>query len=84
MANGTVYRRDDRKKPWVVHVSWLEGDRRRQSKKLYSTKKEAQEALATAIDAHPRQDFVAPTDLRVRDFVDTWLHALDTQGRYSL
>ena len=63
MANGTVYRRDDRKKPWVVHVSWLEGDRRRQSKKSYSTKKEAQEALATAIDAHRRQDFVAPTDL---------------------
>ena len=81
MANGTVYRRDDRKKPWVVHVSWLEGDRRRQSKKSYSTKKEAQEALATAIDAHRRQDFVAPTDLRVRDFVDTWLHALETQGR---
>jgi len=26
MANGTVYRRDDRKKPWVVHVSWLEGE----------------------------------------------------------
>lgn len=81
MANGTVYRRDDRKKPWVVHVSWLEGDRRRQSKKSYSTKKEAQEALATAIEAHRRQDFVAPTDLRVRDFVDTWLHALETQGR---
>lgn len=41
MANGTVYRRDDRKKPWVVHVSWLESERRRQSKKSYSTKKEA-------------------------------------------
>ncbi len=66
MANGTVYRRDDRKKPWVVHVSWLEGDRRRQSKKSYSTKKEAQEALATAIDAHRRQDFVAPTDAVAR------------------
>jgi hypothetical protein len=76
MANGTVYRRDDRKKPWVVHVSWLEGDRRRQSKKSYSTKKEAQEALATAIDAHRRQDFVAPTDLRVREFVDTWRQSL--------
>jgi hypothetical protein len=59
----------------------LEGERRRQSKKSYSTKKEAQEALATAIDAHRRQDFVAPTDVRVRDFVDTWLHALETQGR---
>jgi hypothetical protein len=81
MANGTVYRRDDRKKPWVVHVSWLEGERRRQSKKSYSTKRETQEALATAIDAHRRQHFVAPTHLRVRDFVDTWLHALETQGR---
>ncbi len=81
MANGTVYRRDDRRKPWVVRVSWLEGERRPQSKKSYPTKKEAQEALATAIDAHRRQDFVAPTDLRVRDFVDTWLQALETQGR---
>ena len=57
MANGTVCRRDDRKKPWVVRMSWLEGERRRQSKKSFSTKKEAQEALATAIDAHrPRAD----------------------------
>lgn len=81
MANGTVYRRDDRKKAWVAHVSWLEGDRRRQTKRSYSTKREAQEALAAMIDAHRRQDFVAPTGLRLGDFVDTWLHALETQGR---
>jgi len=81
MANGTVYRRDDRKKPWVAHVSWHEGDRRRQSKRSYSTKKEAQAALAETIDSHRRQDFVAPTALRVRDFVETWINALETQGR---
>jgi integrase len=81
MANGTVYRRDDRKKPWIAHVSWHEGDRRRQSKRSYSTKKEAQAALAETIDAHRRQDFVAPTALRVRDFVETWINALETQGR---
>jgi hypothetical protein len=54
MANGSVYRRDDRKKPWIAHISWHEGDRRRQSKKSYATKREAQSALAEAIDAHRR------------------------------
>ena len=63
MANGTVNRRDDRKKPWIVHESWHEGDRRRQSKRSYSTKWEAQQALAETIDSHRRQDFVAPTAL---------------------
>ncbi len=81
MANGTVYRRDDRKKPWIAHVSWHEGDRRRQSKRAYPTKKEAQQALAETIDSHRRQDFVAPTALRVSDFVETWINALETQGR---
>jgi len=28
MASGTVCRRDDRKKPWVVHVSWHVAARR--------------------------------------------------------
>jgi hypothetical protein len=46
MANGTVYRRDDRKKTWVAHVSWHEGDRRRQTKRSYATKRQAQDALA--------------------------------------
>lgn len=81
MANGSVYRRDDRRKPWIVHVSWHEGDRRRQSKRSHATKREAQHALAEAIDSHRRQDFVAPTALRVSDFVETWLNALETQGR---
>ena len=62
-------------------MSWHEGDRRRQSKRSYSTKKEAQQALAETIDSHRRQDFVAPTALRVSDFVETWINALETQGR---
>jgi hypothetical protein len=33
------------------------------------------------IDAHRQQDFVAPTGLTLGGFVDTWLHALETQGR---
>jgi len=80
MANGSVYRRDDRKKPWIAHISWHEGDHRRQSKKSYATKKEAQSALAEVIDAHRRQEFVAPTVIRVRDF-ETWIDTLETQGR---
>ncbi|WP_395160076.1 Arm DNA-binding domain-containing protein [Ilumatobacter sp.] len=81
MANGSVYRRDDRKKPWIAHISWHEGDRRRQSKKSYATKREAQEALAEAIDSHRRQEFVAPTAVRLRDFFVTWIDSLETQGR---
>ena len=81
MANGSVYRRDDRKKPWIAHISWQEGDRRRQSKKSYATKKEAQSALAEAIDSHRRQEFVAPDAIRLRDFFETWIDTLETQGR---
>lgn len=81
MANGSVYRRDDRKKPWIAHISWHEGDRRRQLKKSYATKKEAQSALAESIDAHRRQEFVAPTVIRLSDFFETWIDTLETQGR---
>ncbi len=71
VANGSVYRRDDRKKPWIAHISWHEGDRRRQSKLSYLTKRETQEALDEAIDSHRRQEFVAPTAVRVWDFFET-------------
>ncbi len=81
MANGTVYRRDDRKKPWVAHVSWREGERRRQTKRAFETKKQAKDALAEMVDAHRRQDFVAPSAVRLRDFAETWLDTLETQGR---
>ena len=81
MVNGSVYRRDDRKKPWIAHISWQERDRRRQSKKSYATKKEAQSALAEAIDSHRRQEFVAPDAIRLRDFFETWIDTLETQGR---
>jgi integrase len=55
MANGSVYRRDDRKKPWIVHISWHEGERR-------------------------RQEFVAPAVIWLRDFFETWIDSLETQG----
>ena len=81
MANGSVYRRDDRRKLWIAHISWHEGDRRRRSKKSYATKKEARSALAEAIDSHRRQEFVAPAEIRLRDFFETWIDKLETQGR---
>ena len=56
MASGTVYRREDRKKPWVAHLSWVEGDPRRQSNKPFGTKRQAQPALAEMVEAHRRQD----------------------------
>ena len=45
MANGTDYRRDDRRKPWIAPVSWSEGERRRRIEKLFETKKQAQATL---------------------------------------
>lgn len=46
-----------------------------------SRTREAQSALAEAIDAHRRQEFVAPTVLRLNDFFETWIDTLETQGR---
>jgi hypothetical protein len=30
VANGSVYRRDDRKKPWIAHISWQSDAHRHQ------------------------------------------------------
>lgn len=81
MASGTVYRREDRKRSWVAHVTWMEGGRRRQSKKAYPTKREAQIALAEAVSAHERQDFVAPTDVTLSDYSKSWIEGLVARGR---
>ena len=81
LASGTVYRRDDRKKPWVAHATWMEGARRRQSKRSFATKKEAQTALAELVDAHEHQLFVARSDLTLEEYSTTWLEGLVTQGR---
>ncbi len=81
MASGSVYRRDDRKKPWIAHVSWLEGSRRRQSKRAYATKKEAQLALAELLASHENQSFVVRSNLSVEEYGITWLEGLAVQGR---
>lgn len=81
MASGTVYRRADRKKPWVAHATWTEGARRRQSKRSFATKKEAQLALAELVSAHERQSFVARSDVTLEQYATTWLEGLATQGR---
>ena len=62
MASGTVYRRETPAgaTSWVAHVTWQEGGRRRQSKRTYRTKKEAQQALAELIATHRTGTFVAP------------------------
>lgn len=82
MASGTVYRRSDRKKnAWVAHVTWMEGGTRRQSKRSFGTKREAQVALAETVAAHERQDFVAPSDVTLAEYADSWLDGLIARGR---
>ena len=83
MASGTVYRRKlaSGDSSWVAHATWIEGGRRRQSKRAYGTKKEAQGALAELMAAHRAGTFVAPSRTSMRDFVDGWMASLETQGR---
>lgn len=83
MASGTVYRRETPAgaTSWVAHVTWQEGGRRRQSKRTYRTKKEAQQALAELIATHRTGTFVAPSRLTLRDYSVGWLAGLETQGR---
>jgi integrase len=83
MASGTVYRRETPAgaTSWVAHVTWQEGGRRRQSKRTYRTKKEAQQALAELIATHRTGTFVAPSRLTLRDYSVGWLAGLQTQGR---
>ena len=59
----------------------MESGRRRQSKKTYGTKREAQVALAEAIAAHERHDFVAPTDVTLDAYADDWIDGLIARGR---
>lgn len=83
MASGTIYRR---KTPsgassWVAHATWQEGGKRRQSKRSFRTKKEAQAALTELLAAHQTGTFVARSRMPLRDFVEPWLAALENQGR---
>lgn len=83
MASGTVYRRETTAggSSWVAHLTWREGAKRRQAKRTYRTKKEAQQALAELIASHRTGTFVAPNRLSLRDYAIGWLAGLETQGR---
>ena len=83
MASGTVYRRilASGASSWTVHLTWQEGAKRRQAKKSFDTKKEAQSALTTMLAAHQTGSFAVPSRRTVADLVEPWLDGLTNQGR---
>ncbi len=83
MASGTIYRRTTPAgaSSWVVHATWREGDRRRQLKRAFRTKREAQGELTRFLGAHQSGGFVAPSRTTLADSVEPWLAALTNQGR---
>lgn len=78
-----MYKREaaDRAPTWVAHLTWLEGGKRRQSKRSFRTKKEAQSALNELLAAHRTGAFVPPSRLTVADYAQPWLDGLANQGR---
>ena len=82
MASGTVYRRvlDSGAKTWVAHITWREGGRRRQAKRSFASKKEAQNELTRLLASHQSGTFVAPSRMTVSEFVDPWLSGLQNSG----
>ena len=83
MPSGTVYRRETASgsASWVAHATWQEGGQRRQAKRSFRTKKEAQASLTELLAAHQTGTFVAPSRMPLRDFVEPWLAGLQNQGR---
>jgi integrase len=83
MASGTVYRRvlPSGAASWVAHATWQEGGKRRQAKRSFDTKKQAQAALTELLAAHQSGTFVAPSRLTLAEFVEPWLAGLANQGR---
>jgi integrase len=78
-----VYRRETPSggSSWVAHATWQEAGRRRQAKRSFRTKKEAQAALTELLAAHQTGTFVAPNRMPLREFVEPWLSGLANQGR---
>ena len=83
MASGTIYRRTTPAgaSSWVVHATWREGDRRRQLKRAFRTKRDAQGELTRFLAAHQSGGFVAPSRTTLAEFVEPWLDGLANQGR---
>ena len=83
MSNGTVYRRETPSgaSSWVAHVAWYEAGKRRQMKRTFRTKKDAQTSLVELLAAHQTGRFVESSKLTVSSFADAWLDGLANQGR---
>lgn len=83
MSSGTIYRRvtPAGAASWVAHTTWQEGGRRRQAKRSFRTKKEAQAALTEQLAAHQTGSFVVPSRMPLRNFVEPWFAGLTIQGR---
>jgi integrase len=83
MSNGTVYRRETPSgaSSWVAHVAWYEAGKRRQMKRTFRTKKDAQTSLVELLAAHQTGRFVESSKLTVRSFAESWLDGLANQGR---
>lgn len=83
MASGTVYQRTNSggSTSWVAHVTWQEGGRRRQSKRVFATKREARDALVELLASHQTGQRVDRSRITLSGYLDDWLAALPTQGR---
>jgi integrase len=83
VASGRIYRRTTPAgaSSWVVHATWREGARRRQLKRAFRTKREAQDELTRFRAAHQTSAFVAPSRTTLADYVEPWLDGLANQGR---
>jgi len=83
VASGTIYRRTRTAgvPSWVLHTTWNEGGRRRQSKRSYRSKQAAKDELTRFLGAHQTGAFVAPSRLTFNEFVSPWLDGLTNQGR---
>lgn len=83
MSNGTVYRRETPAgaSSWVAHLAWYEAGKRRQMKRAFRTKKDAQASLVELLAAHQTGRFVESSKLTLRNFADAWLDGLANQGR---
>lgn len=82
-SSGSVYQRVNSSggTAWVTHVFWRESGRRRQTKKAFRTKAEAQAALAAMLASHQDGTFVEPTRQTVGQWIDEWMNTLVIQGR---
>src|SRR5215211_7305861 len=83
MASGTVYRRTTKQgaPAWVAHATWMEGARRRQTKRTLRTKKEAQQALVELLGQQRSGTYVEPSRITLGQYLEEWLAALPNQGR---